>query len=177
MGPRRQPIPRPFQLQQHARGRLGGVVADAVGEAAVADGVVGEDEGDAALGAGGGAEAGPVEGEVGGAGDAAGIGGVGGERALGAGVPDGIGLVADEEAAEAAIDLGHDHVHGEVLRGETLRIAGPLALERPDWTSWMTGASMPAKGLSAAARSATPRAKAVRLRMAAGRTAERTCWT
>ncbi|MEI2612919.1 MAG: hypothetical protein V9G20_30120 [Candidatus Promineifilaceae bacterium] len=101
--------------------RLRRVVADAVGEAAVADGVVGEDDGDAALGArvwrGASTQ---FFASVDGAADAVRVGGVGGERALGARVPDRLFLVADEQRADAAVELGQHDLHGEVLGGEAL---------------------------------------------------------
>src|SRR5688572_1991863 len=86
---------------QYLHRRLRGVVADAVGEAAVADGVVGEDDGDAALGAGRRAQPRPVLGKRHGARDAVAVGRISGERALGAGVPYRFFLVADEQRTDA----------------------------------------------------------------------------
>ncbi|MNL59641.1 hypothetical protein D3C87_1833850 [compost metagenome] len=55
--------------------------------------------------------------------------------------------------------------------------AAHWASERPDWMSWITGASVPAKGLDLWSRSAMPRAKAVRLKMADGEKAASASWT
>ena len=124
----------PRRLLQHSqnldrRGR--GVVADAIRQAAVANGVVGEDDADAAVRAGSLAQPHPVGGEFGGAGNAVCVGRVGGERALRAGVPDAFGLVADQDAADAAIELGHDHLHGQILWRQALAVGCPERFRPP----------------------------------------------
>ena len=43
-------------------------------------------------------------------------------------MPDRVVLVADQQHADAAIQLGQHHLHGEVLGGEALDVGGPLRL-------------------------------------------------
>ncbi|MNT70363.1 hypothetical protein D3C72_2087410 [compost metagenome] len=43
-------------------------------------------------------------------------------------MPDRVGLVADDEAAKAPVDFGHDEEHRHVLGGKPLAVGCPLRL-------------------------------------------------
>ncbi len=162
----RQRLPAPSESAPCSRG----VVADAVGEAAVADGVVGEDDGDAgarrAAWRGGAAQ---FVGEVDGAADAVGVGRVGARA--------GIRCAACQTASALwptrmppmrPSSSGRTTCMREVFGGEALQVGGPLrsgaaALDELDHRGVGAGEGV----LSLSSRPSRPRAKPVRLRMAA----------
>ena len=121
-------IARALQRLQHADGGFGRIITDAIGEAPVAYGIIGQNEGDLAVSARGGAQARPAGGKAGGAGNAGGIGSIGGQRNLAALVPERIGPVANDEAGQAPVDFGHDQKHRHILGRQALAVSLPLAL-------------------------------------------------
>ena len=99
--------------------------------------------------------------------DAVGDRPVAGEDGLGARVALARGLERDGAGADAAVDLGQGHVHGEIARAEAARAVAPdrPRCRRPGSTC-STGASAAASGSSRTPR--PPTAKAVALRITAG---------
>jgi len=94
----------------------GRVEADAVGEAAVLVGVVGEDEGDLFVFWGRVAQVGPVFGQLCDVVDAVADALVGRDGAFGGLIKEGFAFEADGAGQDAAVDLWQGHVHGDVAR-------------------------------------------------------------
>ncbi len=104
---------------QHLDGSRRRVEADAVADAAVAIGIVGEDDGDAALASPLAAQAQPVAREIGDEGDAVGDRPVGDEIGLGERIARRTVLEGEGTGDDASVDLGQRDVHDDVARIET----------------------------------------------------------
>ena len=113
---------------QDDQGRRGRVQAHAVGQAGVAVGVVGEDQRHPFAGVGLAAQHTPTARQIGHKGDALGLGLVVQHIDLGVLAAPGQALEADGAADDAAIDLGHHHLHRQVARCQAVRVGQPLLL-------------------------------------------------
>ena len=113
---------------QHVDGAGRRVEADAVAEPAVAIGVVGEYQGDAAVGRRRPPQPGPVGGQPGDEGDAVGHRLVVDDVGFGQRVAAPQTLERDRAAYDPAVDLGKGDVHGDVAAGQPAGAAAPVGL-------------------------------------------------
>ena len=97
------------------------VVADAIGDATVLVGVVGEDDRHLAFPSRFAAQPRPICGEVGDEVHAVRRLAIGHDAALGALVPQAVGLEGNGARHDATVEFGQHHVHGEVAGIESLR--------------------------------------------------------
>ena len=128
LGQSARAIPRLGHGAQQNDGSRRGVQADAVADAPVPVGVVGEHQGDAPLMRRGVAQAGPTRRQRRGEIDAVGDRLIGHHVALGGGVVAGGGLERHGAGENPAVDLGQGHVHGDIARPQPARLVAPGGL-------------------------------------------------